>query len=65
MYTGSTIKETTDSENRLEEDGSRKREMLIVENGELARQSEQHVQRLRGENEAGRFTNKEDSMVGA
>ena len=32
-------------------------------NGEIARQWEQHVQRLRGENEAGRFKNKEEESV--
>lgn len=40
--------------------------MLILENGELSRQWEQHVQRLRGQFEAGRFKNKEeDSVMGA
>ena len=49
----------------MEEDGRRKGEMLIVENGEFDRQWEQHMQRLRGENKAGRFTDKEDPVVGA
>lgn len=39
--------------------------MLILESGELTRQWEQHVQRLRGENEDGRFKTKEGSVVGA
>jgi hypothetical protein len=30
---------------------------------EVARQQEQHVQKLRGENEAGRFKNKEEDSV--
>lgn len=54
-----------DSKNRREEDGRQKGEMLILDNDEFARQWEQHVQRLRGENEAGRFKDKEDSVVGA
>lgn len=40
--------------------------MRILENGELSRQWEQHVQRLRGQVEAGRFKSKEeDGVVGA
>lgn len=35
--------------------------MFILDNDEFARQWEQHVQMLRGENEAGRFKDKEDS----
>lgn len=53
--------ETTDSENKWEEDGRRKEEMFILDNDEFARQWEQHVQMLRGENKAGRFKAKEDS----
>lgn len=58
-------KRPMDSKNRWEEDGRRKGEMLTLDNDEFARQWEQHVQRLRGENEAGRFKDKEDSVVGA
>lgn len=51
---------------RWEEGGRGKGEILILENGKFARQWEQHVQRLRGEIENGRFGNKEeDSAVGA
>lgn len=38
-------------------------ERLILENGEFTRQWEQHVQRLRGENEACRPQNKEEEGV--
>lgn len=53
--------ETTDSENRWAENGRRKGETFILDNDAFARQWEQHVQMLRGENEAGRFKDKEDS----
>lgn len=54
------------AECRWEEGGKGKGEILILENGKFARQWEQHVQRLRGETEHGRFRNKEeDSAVGA
>lgn len=60
-----TPKKPKDSENRWEEDGRGKGKMLILENGEFTGQWEQHMQRLRGGNEAGRLTNKkEDSVVG-
>lgn len=72
LYTDSTIKKKKkrkenpqQTQNRLEEDGRRKGERLIVEYGKFARQWEQHVQRLRGENEPGRFTDKEDPGVEA
>lgn len=69
LYTGyrnkKKGKKKKGSENRWEEDGRGKGEMLILEDGEFTRQWEQHMQRLRGGNEAGRLTNKkEDSVVG-